>query len=145
MKLQILNKDYQGRELNCTEEKIKMHHLRLVESGTFRRMDTTSNGHNAETWTQRRNELLDTSPKLDISAKFLIGHNPENGHSAEIGKWTYRRKWTQRRKTKTDAAWIENRASQKQINTGWTLKLDITPKYLIGRNVENGHNVEIRN
>ncbi|KAF5296221.1 hypothetical protein FQR65_LT10296 [Abscondita terminalis] len=77
--------------------------------------DISSNGHNAETRTKRRNELLDTSPKLDISAKLLIDHQSENGHNAEIGNRTYRRKWTQRRKAKTDAAWIGNRASQPKL------------------------------
>ncbi|KAF5303566.1 hypothetical protein FQR65_LT08167 [Abscondita terminalis] len=49
-------------------------------------MDTTSNGHNTKTWTQRRNELLDISPKLGISPNFLIGRNVENGHNAEKQK-----------------------------------------------------------
>ncbi|KAF5270356.1 hypothetical protein FQR65_LT05544 [Abscondita terminalis] len=78
-------------------------------------LDISPNGHNTETWTQRQNELLDTSSKLDILPKFLIGRNAENGHNAEIGNWTYRRKWTQRRKAKTDATWIGNRASQPKL------------------------------
>ncbi|KAF5301173.1 hypothetical protein FQR65_LT19276 [Abscondita terminalis] len=83
-------------------------------------MDTTSNGHNAETGTQRRNELLDTSSKPDISPKSLIGRNAENGHNAETG--------TQRRNELLDTS----------------SKPDISPKSLIGRNAENGHNVEKR-
>ncbi|KAF5306029.1 hypothetical protein FQR65_LT00744 [Abscondita terminalis] len=79
-------------------------------------MDTTSNGHNVETWTQRLNELLDKSPKLNISAKFLIGHSAENGHSAEIETNHHRMDttpklghnvetncWTQRRNLLLDA------------------------------------------
>ncbi|KAF5294481.1 hypothetical protein FQR65_LT01607 [Abscondita terminalis] len=78
-------------------------------------MDTTSNGHNAKTWTQRQNKLLDTSPKLDTSSKSVIGHIVENGHNVEKQKLTlhgseiWRRSradghnteiWTQRRNPK---------------------------------------------
>ncbi|KAF5279681.1 hypothetical protein FQR65_LT15302 [Abscondita terminalis] len=59
-------------------------------------------GHNAETWTQRRNELLGSTPKLDITPKVLIGRNVENGNNVEIRKWTLRQTWTQHRKSKTE-------------------------------------------
>ncbi|KAF5303686.1 hypothetical protein FQR65_LT00830 [Abscondita terminalis] len=78
-------------------------------------MDTTSNGHNAETWTQRRNELLDTSPKLDISAKFLIESNAENRHNAEIDYFA-------------------------QTNQD---RMDTTSKRIVAHNAETGHNAEI--
>ncbi|KAK4883379.1 hypothetical protein RN001_006698 [Aquatica leii] len=50
---------------------------------TLHQMDTTSNRHNAETWTQHRNELLDTLPKRDTTPKSVVGHIVQCGHKAE--------------------------------------------------------------
>ncbi|KAF5271159.1 hypothetical protein FQR65_LT17692 [Abscondita terminalis] len=43
-----------------------------------------TDGHNVETWTQRRNEFLDTSPKS------VISHIVEHGHNVEKQKLTRR-------------------------------------------------------
>ncbi|KAF5271160.1 hypothetical protein FQR65_LT17693 [Abscondita terminalis] len=81
-------------------------------------------GHFAE-WTQRRNELLDTSPKLDIWAKFLIGHNAENGQTRPYGHNAAT--WTQRRNELLDAM----------------SKIDTTSKSEIGAKTEKpGHFAE---
>ncbi|KAF5283782.1 hypothetical protein FQR65_LT13735 [Abscondita terminalis] len=100
-----------GRRYSTTTHKI----ITTGQTGHPNGLGHFAEWNNTEIWTQRRNELLDTSPKLDISPKVLIGRNAENGHNAEIGNWTYHRKWTQRRNAKTDATWIGNRASHPKL------------------------------
>ncbi|KAF5307553.1 hypothetical protein FQR65_LT18400 [Abscondita terminalis] len=57
--------------------------LRKYDQKTLEHKQIKTDGYNAKTWTQSRNELLDTSPKLDIIPKSLIGRNVENGHNVK--------------------------------------------------------------
>ncbi|KAF5290146.1 hypothetical protein FQR65_LT11658 [Abscondita terminalis] len=134
--------------------------------GTFRRMDTTSNGHNAETWTHRRNELfghfaepgyideisIDTTPKTDTAPKSVIEHIVESGHNVEKQKLTLHGSEIGRRRRSCnclngDRLFCRNKSRPDEYNTEtWTQRrnelLDTTSKSLIGCNVEHEHNFE---
>ncbi|KAF5301550.1 hypothetical protein FQR65_LT08855 [Abscondita terminalis] len=115
-------------------------------------MDTTSNGHNAETWTQRRNDcwtyrrkfLLDATPKMETTPKSVIGHIIVSGHNVEKQKLTLHGSEIGRRirscnclKRQQLFAKTKNGGQTRNLtqrNTGQRRNLDTTPK--LGHNAE---------